>query len=122
MSQSNRTNPAYAYLAYRRAVIQHVAHVLTTEYTAPVGEDPNQHIYADDVFRCDAEVPVPDVVGFIEELQAEDARLQLEMNKFEFRALEQPRTSFLEHFQKAMINESKEPSGGSVPPATGQTH
>jgi hypothetical protein len=90
MSQTTRTNPVYAHLAYRRAILQHVTALLLRDYTAPSGSEPNKEIYSDEVYRVDAQVPMGDIGKYIEELQAEDAKLLLEMNKFEFRAPEQP--------------------------------
>jgi len=90
MANTNRTNPAYAYLAYRRAIINHVTHLLVTDYVAPTDGEANESIFSDDVFKTDSQVPISEVKQYLEELQIEDARLQLEMNKFEFRAADPP--------------------------------
>jgi hypothetical protein len=90
MTTPHRTNPAYAMLAYRRSILQHVSAMLMREYYATPNEEPKQRMYSDEVFRCDAEVPVTEIAAYIEELQLEDARIGLELNKFEFRAQEPP--------------------------------
>lgn len=86
MANTNRTNPAYAYLAYRRAIVNHITHLLVFDYIAPTDSEANESIFSDDVFKTDSQVPISEIKLYLEELQAEDARLQLEMNKFEFRA------------------------------------
>jgi hypothetical protein len=115
MTRAPRTNPAYSYLAYRRAVIQHVVHLLVRDYTAPTGQEPAQHIYSDEVMRGDAEVPVNDIIRYIEELQQIDAELLLEMNKFEFRKVEEPKPTPTEppKLSKDQPDESKEPQVGT---------
>lgn len=115
MANTNRTNPAYAYLAYRRAIINHVTHLLVTDYMAPTDGEPNEHIFTDEVFRTDSQVPLSEIQSYLEDLQIEDAKLQLEMNKFEFRVAEPPKQ--IEAVQtKEPENESepkqKEPKGG----------
>lgn len=115
MANTNRTNPAYAYLAYRRAIINHVTHLLVTDYVAPVDGEANESIFSDDVFKSDSQVPISEIKLYLEELQAEDARLQLEMNKFEFRAAEPPKAEV----KKEQVDESqgtKGSGGASAPP------
>jgi hypothetical protein len=79
-----RTNPAYAYLAYRRAIIQQQIHYLQSQYTSVDGTEPKDRMICEEVFQSDAEVPEREIIQFIEELQEKDAHLGLEMNKFEF--------------------------------------
>lgn len=118
MTRTNRTNPAYAFLAYRRAIVQHVTNLLVRDYTAPMNSEPNKQIYSDDVMRGDEEVPVAEVVRYIEELQQEDASLVLEMNKFEFRKIEEPKAATPKVEEKVSEStEPKEPQGGSGPAA-----
>jgi hypothetical protein len=71
--------------------------------------------------RGDAEVPVNEIIRYIEELQQIDAELLLEMNKFEFRKVEEPKPTPIEppKLSKDQIDESKEPQVGAGPtPAT----
>lgn len=119
MSHMNRTNPAYAYLAYRRATLQHIINLLIRDYVAPNGQAANKQIYSDEVMRGDAEVPMPEIVRFIEELQQEDAELLLEMNKFDFRKIEEPKPVAIEPPKpKDMADEqSKDPTGTGGPAA-----
>jgi len=90
MTRTQRTNPAYAFIAYRRAILKHVSALLTRDYCSLPNEEPAKHIYSDEVFTCDREVPSEDIGLFIEDLEREDAKLLLELNKFEFRAQESP--------------------------------
>jgi hypothetical protein len=81
-------------LAYRRAILQGISTMLYREFYAAPGDEPKQKFYSDEVFRVDAEVPVSEIAAYIEELQLEDAKIGLEMNKFEFRAKEEPPPMF----------------------------
>lgn len=119
MTRTNRTNPAYAFLAYRRAIIQHVTNLLVRDYTAPMNSEPNKQIYSDDVMRGDEEVPMAEIVRYVEELQQEDADLVLEMNKFEFRKVEEPKAATPPKAEEKVSEstEPKEPQGGSGPAA-----
>ena len=78
-----RTNPAYAYLAYRKAIVGHVVAMLVKDCTSALGE-PEQHISSEDVFRDEAEVPEREIHQFINELQQQEESLRLEMLKFDF--------------------------------------
>jgi len=78
-----KTNPAYASLAYRKAIVQFVSSSIKTRLLGLTGE-PTERLLCDDVFPVDAEVPAEELVDFIGELNEEEARLDLEMNKFEF--------------------------------------
>ena len=120
MANTNRTNPAYAYLAYRRAIINHVTHLLMTDYVAPTDGEPNEYILSDDVFKTDSQVPISEIKQYLEELQVEDAALQLEMNKFEFRAAEPPKSAAAQESAKGQQDdsgtESKDSQGSGLAP------
>lgn len=79
-----RTNPAYAALAYRKAVIAEVIERLNGEYTSAMGDNPSRVIISDDVIREDSEVPEKDIGAFVEELQQEQESLRLQLLKFDF--------------------------------------
>ena len=80
---NTRTNPAYAYLAYRRAIIQELVGHLQNQYLGARGDDVCK-LTSDQVFPVDAEVPLAEVEQFVAELLQKDAFLELEMAKFEF--------------------------------------
>jgi len=84
MSKHSRTNPAYAYLAYRKAIIGHTITYLLSSVVGSEGFEPTARIVSDDVFREDEAVPKEEVQSYVDELQAEEARLSLEMSQFEF--------------------------------------
>jgi hypothetical protein len=83
MSKPTKTNPAYASLAYRKAILQWVSSSIRNRLLGVTG-DPPEALLCDDVFPVDAEVPADELVEYIGELNEEEARLGLEMNKFEF--------------------------------------
>jgi hypothetical protein len=85
MTRQTRTNPVYAQLARRRAIIGHVVSLLSSDYTSSMGdEQPERVIHADDVFPEDNPVPEEDIQGYIGELELEGEQLRLEMLKFNF--------------------------------------
>ncbi len=79
-----RTNPAYLELAYRKAITAELLDVLRSKYTPAYGDDPDKKVVCEDVFRDDSEVPQSAIEDFIGELEEREARLDLQLNKFEF--------------------------------------
>jgi hypothetical protein len=82
---TQRTNPAYAELAYRRAILRHLVNHMLTRFVGRTGQPPAELIICDEVFREDSEVPNESIVAFVEELQEREASTALELGKFEFR-------------------------------------
>jgi hypothetical protein len=83
MSRPTRTNPEYAAMAYRKALLGVcVAHL--TRHTGAMGEDPVGSIVSEDVVREDSLVPEEEIVDFITEMQQEQESLRLEMSRFDF--------------------------------------
>lgn len=80
-----RTNPAYANLAYKKAILDHCVTLLQTEFTRAYGDDePNQFVLSEDVFREDSQVPEEEIIEFISELQERSESIKLQMRKFTF--------------------------------------
>lgn len=91
-----RTNPAYAHIAYKKAILDHVVTLLQTEFTTAYGdEEPNQVILSEDVFREDSQVPEEEIHEFIADLQQQSESLRLDLRKFTFTQhdQEQPKKS-----------------------------
>ena len=82
------TNPAYLELAYRRAIVRHVANFLINRFVGKTGQAPAEVIVSDEVFREDSEVPSQFVLAYAEELRDLEGVLALELGKFEFRRKE----------------------------------
>lgn len=78
-----RTNPAYAALAYRRTIIHNAIILLKREFIG-IDAEPNKRMICEDVLHADSEVPAEEIVQYVEELEAEQHSLTLELNKFEF--------------------------------------
>lgn len=77
-----KTNPAYAHLAYRKAITKSLAiHLHRTFLGDELGE-PQGVIISEDVFSVDQQVPVEEVQRFIEELNDNVAKLDVELSKF----------------------------------------
>lgn len=81
---NTRTNPAYAHLAYRKAVLGRVVQFLSDEFLARTSDEPKDVVLCEDVFRDDSEVPMGNIEEYIEELQQEEESLRLELSRFEF--------------------------------------
>lgn len=85
-----RTNPAYAALAYKKAILGEVIARLSGEYTAAMGDQPSRVIVSDDIVREDSEVPEEEIGAFIEQLQQEEESLRLQLLKFDFVRRDEP--------------------------------
>lgn len=82
MNRPTKTNPEYAAMAYRKALLRTcVVHL--TKFTGAMGEDPSGKIISEDVIREDSEVPEEDIVDFITDMQQEADTLRLEMARYE---------------------------------------
>lgn len=79
-----RTNPAYAHLAYRKAIIGRVVQFLSDEFLARSSDEAKDVLLCEDVFREDSEIPEETIEEYIEELQMKEQALQFELAKFEF--------------------------------------
>lgn len=78
-----RTNPAYAELAYRRTIIYQTIVLLKRDFVG-LDSDPQKKMICEEVLNADSEVPVENIIQFVEELEREHHDLTLELNKFEF--------------------------------------
>lgn len=79
----SNTNPAYAHLAYKRAVLEHVTNYLLEGYVGTDDSPPNL-IDCPYVAQSDRSVPRDEVVHFIDQLRISTARVEDEMNRFDF--------------------------------------
>ena len=83
MDRLIRTNPEYAVMAYRKALLgQCIAHL--TRFTSSMGEAPREKVIAEEVIREESEVPEEEIQDFILGLEQERESLRLELAKFEF--------------------------------------
>lgn len=111
-----RTNPAYAALAYQKAVLKYTINFLMENVVAAHGGDPREVIVCEDVFREDSEVPIDNVLSFIENLQEQQADIQLQINKFEFRQRDDSIIAQQSQATKALPEGAQEsPTGESSP-------
>lgn len=78
-----RTNPAYAALAYRRTIVHNTLIFLKREFIG-LDAEPQRKMICEEVLHADSEVPVEEIVQFVEELERQHHELTLELNKFEF--------------------------------------
>lgn len=83
MTRTIKTDEAYAAIAYRKTIIHDLITYLHRQYVG-VDSDPKCKLICEDVFQIDSIVPVEEVIRVIEDLTEEDARLKLELDKFEF--------------------------------------
>lgn len=79
-----RINPAYAELAYRKAIVGEMIQLLRDKYTPAYGDEPEKTIVCEDVFRDESDVPQSAIEDYIGELTQQEANLELELNRFEF--------------------------------------
>ena len=79
-----KTNPAYAHLAWRRAIVVQLMDDLRENYLALSSSEPRKHIICEEVFREDSTVPEGAISAVYEELEQEAEQLRLELGKFSF--------------------------------------
>lgn len=77
-----KTNPAYAHLAYRKAITRRLSVYLHRSFLGDELGDPQEIIMSDEVFPIDQQVPVEEVQRYIEGLNEQVAELDLELGKF----------------------------------------
>jgi hypothetical protein len=81
---NTKTNPAYAELAWRRAIVVQLMDDLRENYLALSSSVPKKTIICEDVFREDSVVPEHALSTIYEELEREAENLKLELGKFSF--------------------------------------
>jgi hypothetical protein len=84
MSPIIKTNPAFAHIAYRRAIVVQLVQDLRDSYMTLSGTVPKKAIICDDVFREESTVPQEELADVMQELELEAANLKLELLKFTF--------------------------------------
>jgi len=110
-----KTNPAYANLAYRKAIIHNIIYRLKRDCVGDSALPPKDTIVAEDVYAVDAEVPIEEIALFIEELVDQKEALELEMAKFEFVKKKPTPEQKAPHEQAVTTKESKSHKGSSKP-------
>lgn len=83
MSNTIKTNPQYAALAYRRTILHDVIMYLKRRYVG-LDDDPKDQLICEEVFHMDRVIPPDEVDSYVLELEAEEEQLRLELNKYEF--------------------------------------
>jgi hypothetical protein len=83
MTRPLKTNPAYAHIAYQKAMTKETIAFLETRYLGVDGSTPKP-AFCEDVFQSDAEIPQEEILHFVRRLQQQEADLGLELQKFEF--------------------------------------
>lgn len=81
-----KTNPEYAALAYRKAILTETVTMLRRHYVSDdMGHPPQRTLQSGEVLRDDSEVPQEHFYQFITELETKAAEVDLEMRSFEFK-------------------------------------
>lgn len=112
MSKPLRTNPAYAHLAYRKAILNRTITFIRRTYLGDELTDPKEVLICEEVFPQDAQIPQEAFQHYLEELNEEAAAINVELSKFQLIApISQGR-----HEQK------KKKGPGQQHPQGGQSH
>jgi len=110
---TTRTNPAYAALAYRKAVVRALVNHLREDYMALSSTAPNKELYSDDVYKIDSLVPPEAIQGIVEELEQEEQCVKLEMAKFTFDLQEKRQDGLLNSKKTKESRHSRGGQGGN---------
>ena len=78
-----KTNPDYARIAYRRAIIGEIISGLRNDYMSLDSDEPAKVMQCAQVFPEDAEVPQSALISVVTELEQESEALRIELSKFE---------------------------------------
>lgn len=111
-SRTIKTNPAYAALAYRKAIIHTLIYKLKRDCIGDSSNPPKEKLVSEDVFPVDGEVPVEEVALFVEELVDQKEAIELEMAKFEFTRKKSPTHEPTVHSQEAQSKQGSRKEGG----------
>ena len=77
------TNPAYAHLAYKLALFEHVTNYLL-ENCVGTDDHPPLLVNCPHISQQESVVPRDEIIHFIDQLRVNSSRVEDEMNKFEF--------------------------------------
>ena len=83
MSPPLKTNPAYAHLAYQKAITTRVITFLRRNFIGDELTDPREILVCEDVFQQDQKVPQEEVMHFIQRLVEKNAQLDVELKRFQ---------------------------------------
>lgn len=109
MSGPLRTNPAYAHLAYQKAINTRLITFLRRTYIGDELTSPREILVCEEVFQQDQKVPQEEVMHRIQELTQKNADLDLELRKFQLVSPIQQRN---QHEQKRPKGSGKQQSKG----------
>lgn len=110
-----KTNPAFAHLAYRRAIIVQLVQDLRDSYMQLSTAAPKRTIVCDDVFREESTVPQEELADVMHAMEVEAANLKLELAKFTF-TRKKEENGFLSSTQR----EEGDEDGGAAGTAQGR--
>jgi hypothetical protein len=79
-----RTNPSFAYLAYRKTIINRTIVFLRRQYLPDEQSQPREVLVCEEVFPVDSHTPPEEVQNYIEHLTEEVAELDRQIRGFEF--------------------------------------
>lgn len=105
-----KTNPAYAHLAYRHAIVVQLVDELRENYMALSSDEPRKGILCGEVYQEDATVPADEIQLVVEELEEEAHDLELEMRKFTFSQGQQTNGLLSSKKAKASVQDSSQAS------------
>lgn len=79
-----RTNPEFAYLAYRKTIINRTIVFLRRQFLPDEQSQPREVLVCEEVFPVDSHTPPEEVQSYIEHLTEEVAELDRQIRGFEF--------------------------------------
>jgi len=83
MSKPLRTNPVYAHLAYRKAILTRAAVFIRRTYLGDELTDPKEVLVCEDVFPQDAQIPQEEFQHYLEHLNEEIADVSRQLSRFQ---------------------------------------
>jgi arylsulfatase A-like enzyme len=83
MSKPLRTNPAFAHLAYEKAITTRIKVFLRRTYLGDEQSKPRETLVCEEVFPIDAHIPQESIQHYIEQLSEKEADLDRQLKRFE---------------------------------------
>lgn len=77
-----KTNPVYASIAYRKAIVTATIALVRRQFCIDDSGKARAALVCEEVFHVDAQVPEEEFLNFLNELEDERAKLDLQLRRF----------------------------------------
>jgi hypothetical protein len=115
MPGPSRTNPEYAQLAYRKAIIRWTNRVLRQTFLGDEMSEPKETLTSDEVFAVDSRVPQEAIQDYLDTLSAETAEIDRALGSFKLERYGHDQRSQKDQHNQRAQSKGKKGHVGPVP-------